>query len=118
MAYEIEFTSEFEIWWDGLTVEEQDALDHVIGMLAVDGHRLGRPHADVIRESSFANMKELRTRIATSHLRVFFIFDPRRVAILLLGGNKVGKNQEAWYKMMAAKADAIYREYLKEIERE
>jgi len=31
MAYEVEFTGEFEVWWNGLTVDEQDSVDFRCG---------------------------------------------------------------------------------------
>jgi hypothetical protein len=44
---------------------------------------------DTIHHSRHANMKELRPR--GGHLRILFAFDPRRTAILLIGGDKSGQ---------------------------
>ena len=44
--------------------------------------------------SSFHNMKELRP--AGTSIRILFIFDPDRQAILLLGGDKAG-SWRRWY---------------------
>jgi len=49
-------------------------------------------------------------------LRTFYAFDPRRSAILLIGGDKIGKDD--FYDKMVPKADKIYDEYLKEIQEE
>ena len=49
-------------------------------------------------------------------IRTFYIFDPRRRAILLIGGDKTGKDD--FYDKMVPKADKIYDEYLKETEEE
>jgi len=76
---------------------------------------LGRPFVDVIHASRHANMKELRPR--GGHIRVMFAFDPRRTAILLIGGDKTGK-WEAWYEEMIPIADGLFDEHLVAIERE
>ena len=44
-------------------------------------------------------------------MRVFYAFDPSRSAILLIGGNKTGKDKR-FYKTMISKADALYDEHL------
>ena len=61
-------------------------------------------------------MKELRTQSSGKPLRTFFAFDPRRTAILLIGGDKTGDKR--FYDRMIPRADALYDEYLKEIESE
>ena len=47
---------------------------------------------------------------------VLYAFDPRRVAILLLGGSKVGDDR--WYEEFIPKADRIYDEHLRALEGE
>ena len=54
------------------------------------------PTISITNSIAFANMKELRCDAARVHLRVLFCFDPRRTAILLLGGDKTGA-WNAWY---------------------
>lgn len=44
------------------------------------------------------------------------MFDPRRNALLLLGGDKTGNDN--WYEENVPKAESIYEQYLKEIEEE
>ena len=48
--------------------------------------------------------------------RVLYIFDPRRVALLLLGGDKTGDDR--WYEKNVPLADQLYENYLAEIEAE
>jgi hypothetical protein len=60
-------------------------------------------------------MKELRPRGET--IRVLFAFDPRRSAILLLGGDKRDRWSE-WYAEMIPVADRLYEEHLAELEME
>ena len=61
-------------------------------------------------------MKELRTQHQGRPLRTFFAFDPRRKAILLIGGDKTGDKQ--FYERMIPEADSLYDEHLAELKRE
>jgi len=61
-------------------------------------------------------MKELRTSKG-GPLRVLFVFDPRRQAILLFGGNKSGAWND-WYEWAVPLADDMYDEYLGELKKE
>ncbi|WP_420432266.1 type II toxin-antitoxin system RelE/ParE family toxin [Candidatus Poriferisocius sp.] len=87
--WEVEYTNEFGRWWDGLTHAQQEALDDRVMLLAEQGPSLKRPVVGEIGSSRHSNMKELRAS-KRGALRVLFAFDPRRHAILLLGGNKSG----------------------------
>jgi hypothetical protein len=42
--------------------------------------------------------------------RILYAFDPRRTAILLLGGDKTGDNR--WYEKNVPRADDRYDEHL------
>jgi hypothetical protein len=57
-------------------------------------------------------MKELRPR--GGHMRVLFAFDPRRMAILLIGGDKSNK-WGSWYAEAIPTADELYDEHLQEL---
>lgn len=116
MAWEVEYTDEFEEWWNSLDEEEQDSLRASVELLADLGPNLGRPHVDTVNGSRHSNMKELRTQHHGRPYRTFFAFDPRRTAILLIGGDKTGDNR--FYQRMIPQADALYDEYLEEIKRE
>lgn len=78
------------------------------------GPNLKRPHADTLEGSSFPNMRELRIQHEGRPYRVLYAFDPRRVGILLLGGDKTGNPR--WYQDFIPKADEIYRRHLRELE--
>jgi hypothetical protein len=90
VAWEIEGTMEFEEWYASLDAAEQEAINASIDLLIESGPALGLPHADTVNQSAYPNMKELRTQAKGSPLRTFFAFDPRRSAILLIGGDKTG----------------------------
>ena len=62
--------------------------------------------------SKYHNLKELRPRgPAARNIRILFIFDPQRQAVLLLGGDKTG-NWEAWYRRTIPEAERLYEQYL------
>ena len=70
---------------------------------------------DSITGSRHSNMKELRS--FGGHLRALFAFDPRRTAIVLLGGDKRGDGR-GWYERSVPRADDLYDAYLDELRRE
>jgi len=59
-------------------------------------------------------MKELRP---PANIRILFVFDPRRSAILLIGRNKTNQ-WHRWYNEKIPVADSLYEEYLAELESE
>ena len=63
MAWEVEYTRLFQVWWDSLSEDEQVEISAKIELLQEFGPVLPRPHADVITTSRHANMKELRGKV-------------------------------------------------------
>ncbi|MBI1374598.1 MAG: addiction module toxin RelE [Phycisphaera sp.] len=116
MAWEIEFTDEFGRWWETLDEAEQDAIAVSVTLLRELGPSLPRPHADSIHGSRHSNMKELRSQCQGQPLRTFFAFDPRRSAILLIGGNKAGDAR--FYERMIPLADRLYDEHIAQLRQE
>ena len=114
--WDVEYTDEFEAWWNSLTESEQEAIAHDVEVLRAVGPILGRPQVDTIHGSRFSNMKELRTQHQGDPYRTLFAFDPRRTAILLIGGRKTGDDR--WYDRYIAIADRLYEEHLDELRRE
>lgn len=114
--WDIEFTDEFEQWWRELNEEEQESVSASVELLTVMGPGLLRPHADTVKGSKHSNMKELRTQHQGRPLRTLFAFDPRRSAILLIGGDKTGDKR--FYERMIPKADRLYDEHLEELKKE
>jgi len=112
----VEYTDEFEIWWNDLTMEQQEALHERVALLSDQGPSLGRPVVEQVDASRHPNMKELRVSKAGA-LRVLFAFDPRRSAILLLGGDKTGAWDE-WYDRFVPEADRLYDEHLEVLRQE
>lgn len=114
--WEVEFTDEFGEWWDSLAELQQDAIDRAVGKLREMGPSLPRPLVDTVKQSRHANMKELRVQQGGSPLRIFFAFDPRRSAILLIGGDKTGDGR--FYEKMIPTADHLYDVHLAELRKE
>lgn len=114
-SWDIEYTDQFGSWWATLMVDEQRAIAAAMELLSRDGPALGRPIVDTLTGSRHPNMKEVRP--PATHLRVFFAFDPRRMAILLIGGNKEHRWQE-WYRTFIPVADNLYDQHLQELRRE
>jgi hypothetical protein len=116
MEWVVEFTDEFQAWFDSLTEEAQDDIAAKVEVLGKRGPMLGRPHVDTIRNSKHPNMKELIVQHEGDPYRVFFAFDPRRCAILLIGGEKTGYAR--FYERMVPVADRLYDAHLAELKRE
>ena len=115
-VWEVEYTDQFEEWWDGLTPEEQRSVGLGVDLLEEKGPALEFPHSSGIRSSRHSNMRELRAQSGGRPLRVFYAFDPRRTAILLLGGDKTGNDR--FYPSFVRRADELYDAYLAELRRE
>jgi hypothetical protein len=113
MAWAVEYTPEFEAWWDTLSEEQQAEVNTKVELLEEHGPTLARPHADVITTSRHSNMKELRGKVGARRLRVLFAFDPRRTALLLIGGDKTGDPK--WYERFVPIADDLFDQHLDRI---
>ena len=116
MELDVEFTNEFGEWWDGLTEDEQVDVDAKVGLLRQFGPALRRPHSGSINSSRHPNMKELIIQYAGHPYRVLYAFDPRRCALLLIGGDKTGDDR--WYEKFVPVADGLYDEHLAALRKE
>jgi hypothetical protein len=114
MAWEVEFSDEFGHWWNGLNAAEQKSIDFTVRLLQEVGPTLKMPHSSAVQTSRFPHMRELRIQHEGHPYRVLYAFDPRRAAILLIGGDKTGNNR--WYEKYIPLADAIYEQHLRELE--
>lgn len=114
--WEVEYTGEFNAWWDGLTGEEQESVAAYVTLLEQRGPSLRHPYSSAVLASKHGHMRELRPQHAGRPYRVLYAFDPRRTALLLLGGDKTGNDR--WYEENVPKADALCDEHLKALIRE
>jgi hypothetical protein len=116
VAWEVEYTDEFGDWWNSLSSDEQDSIAVGVRLLEENGPALDYPHTSKVSTSRHGRMRELRVQHAGRPYRMFYCFDPRRAALLLIGGDKTG--QDRFYEEMVPKADAIYDQHLKELAQE
>ncbi len=116
-AWDIYLTDEVAAWLQHLQATDPktaDLVDDAIYALSCSGPALGRPLVDTITGSKIKNLKELRPGSSgTSEVRVLFVFDPWRSAILLVAGDKAGK-WGRWYAEAIPRAEQLYEIYLKE----
>ncbi|WP_245593192.1 type II toxin-antitoxin system RelE/ParE family toxin [Deinococcus frigens] len=85
-------------------------------LLEVRGPQLGFPHSSGIHGSIHSQMRELRVQHGGRLYRVLYVFDPRRHAILLIGGDKTGKDR--WYTVFVPLADDLYDSHLETLYKE
>ena len=110
MEWDVEFTDIFENWWNGLDETEQEDVAACVGLLEQKGPSLPHPYSSGIRGSRHDHMRELRIQHAGRPYRVLYAFYPRRVALLLLAGDKTGNMR--WYEVFVPIADRLYDEHL------
>lgn len=113
MEWEVEYTDEFEYWWNRLSEEEQIDVAASVELLEKRGPNLPYPHSTAISGSKHGHMRELRVQHRGRPYRIFYAFDPLRVAILLIGADKTGNDK--FYEKFIPVADKLYDEHLKEI---
>ncbi|MEV4461179.1 type II toxin-antitoxin system RelE/ParE family toxin [Microbispora sp. NPDC049633] len=116
--WEVRVTDDVLGWIRKLDDRSRTQVIDAIDRLAETGPGLGRPLVDRIEGSKIHNLKELRPGSAgRSEIRILFVFDPWRSAILLTGGDKSG-DWSGWYRRAIPEAEALYEEYLREREAE
>jgi hypothetical protein len=95
VEWEVEFMDEFGRWWNGLSEVEQEDVRAYVRLLQEQGPDLKFPYGSSIVQSEYDHMRELRVQHQGRPYRVLYAFDPRRVALLLIGGDKTGDDR--WY---------------------
>ena len=117
MAWDIEYTHQFGEWWDSLDEPAQTAITRVVNLLEERGPKLAMPYAKLVNQTTRHPIGELRVAHKGRPIRIFYVFDPRRVVILLWGADK-GSDQEHFYRYALPKADKLYDEHLAQLRRE
>ena len=113
VLFHIAFAEEFQNYSQSV----QDEIAAMAGLLAAVGPSLRRPHADTLKGSRFANMKELRFDADDGVWRLAYAFDPERKAILLAAGDKSGTSSARFYKTLITKADTRFATHLDEMKK-
>jgi hypothetical protein len=116
MEWMVEFTDEFGDWWDTLTESMQGSIEAYVEKLEQMGPNLPFPYSSGVSGSRHSHMRELRVQSGGRPLRIFYAFDHRRMAILLIGGDKSGEAR--FYARYVPIADALYDEHLRELAQE
>lgn len=114
--WKIEYTDEFEMWWDELTEPAQIDVAATINLLEQCGPNLKFPLSSSIKGAKYSHLRELRIQHKGNPVRVLYAFDPKRVAILLIGGNKAGNDR--WYEIFIPIAEKLYEGHLSALETE
>ena len=107
---------EVEAWWESLSEAEQDDIAAMVGLLEAEGPRLRFPYSSSVESSRHSHMRELRIQHAGEPYRILYAFDPRRCAILLIGGIKTGNDR--WYEEYVPVADKLYDRHLQTLRKE
>ena len=118
MAWEVEVTDEFVRWYDGLSEREQERIGVIIDELSEKGPHLTYPKSSGIRGPGLSHLRELRIQVGGRPFRIFYAFDPRQTAILLVGGDKTGVSDRRFYARYLPSSNRLYNEYIVELERE
>lgn len=107
---EVIVTMVFKTWYEDLDQRTQDSVYRAVAQLEEKGVALGFPRCSDIIGSRYP-LRELRIQSKGRPIRVFYAFDPKRQAVLLLGADKTG--QSRFYEDMVGKAEGLWEEYLK-----
>lgn len=116
MTWDVEYTDDFGEWYTGLTEAEQESIRSDVKLLEVYGPDLRFPKSSGVKGSRHDHMRELRIQHDGRPYRVLYAFDPRRVALLLIGGDKTGNDR--WYNEFIPIADRLYDEHLEALAKE
>jgi hypothetical protein len=99
-----------------LSEAQQDDVAAIVMLLEEKGPKLPFPYSSGIQNSRHDHMRELRVQSGGKPVRIFYAFDPRRTAILLIGGDKTGDDR--FYERMIPAADNLYDVYIAELRKE
>jgi len=113
MTWSIEAYADLVPELRALSKEVRRELGAHVTLIEQFGPSLGRPAADTLKGSRVANLKELRFYAAGGVWRVTFAFDGDRVAVLLVVGDKGGKDQTRFYKALVWLAEKRWSAWTK-----
>jgi hypothetical protein len=113
MSWEVVTSEQFNAWFGSLTEAERRSVIRNIELLRQFGPQLPDRYSRRIIQSRHSHMRELRIQHAGNPYRALYAFDPRRTAVLLVGGDKTGDDR--WYEKNVPVADRLYDEWLKKL---
>ena len=109
MAWPVAFHEAFVPEFGKLPEAVKEALAAHVRLLAEFGPVLGRPTVDTLKGSRISNLKELSFAADNGVWRVAFAFDRTRIAVLLVMGDKRGKDEGRFYRSLVAAAEARWK---------
>lgn len=115
MTWTVKFADEFEAEFDTFPATVQDELLAQARVIERFGPQAKRPRIDTLNGSRHAHMKGLRFDADGGVWRIAFALDPRRQAILLVGGDKSGGSEKRFYRRLIATADQRFDAHLARI---
>jgi hypothetical protein len=108
----VKTTEDFEEWLVGLLPREREQVLHVVKLLEIMGLQLPYPYSSALEGSRYP-LRELRPKRGDSPLRVVYGFDPKREALLLLGGDK--GDDKRLYEHIIPKAERLWKDHLADL---
>jgi len=108
-------TEEFERWIEVLSRREQKAVLQVVKILEQVGIALGEPYSSALKGTKYP-LRELRPKRGASPLRIVYAFDPKREALLLIGGDKGADKR--FYERAVPRAEHLWKAHLEHVEKE
>jgi hypothetical protein len=114
----VEIEDEFAIEFQALDEDVQTEVLALSRLLQRFGPQLGRHRVDTLKRSRHSNMKELRFSAANGEWRLAFAFDPKRRAILLAAGDKLGISERRFHRDLIRTADDSFDAHLARLVRE
>lgn len=112
MRWEIILLDEVDEWFSALDQVTAQLVTAALDLLEERGPMLVRPLVHTLIGSPLPDLKELRPgSVGQTEIRILFIFDPKRQAILLTAGDKAGQ-WTRWYAQNIPLAEKRYELWL------
>ena len=111
----INATDEFERRIERLSHREQETVLQVVKILEQLGIALGEPYSSALKGTKYP-LRELRPKRGASPLRIIYAFDPKREALLLIGGDK--GTDKRFYERAVPKAERLWKGHLEYLAKE
>lgn len=111
VAWSVEVTDHFETWWNSLSEEEQVSVDGMIRVLETHGASLGSPYSSDVSRIRSAALRQLLVPHGGRWIRVLYVVDDLRRALVLLLGSMAAVDQKC-PRVQIELAESIYANYV------
>lgn len=116
MATEVIVLDPFRDWYEALPEDEAVEVTVAVEELEEHGVRLGYPMSSAIKGTRLHALRELRRQVKGRPIRILYCFDPKRQAVVTLGGDKGGDDR--WYDREVPRAEQLMSAYLDALDAE